>query len=119
MNIHPEEDSPLSDIFLKNMYAKIRSLLTVEEKISGYRIFKLIDDSASIKKSDADIKILYTEWMSMRRNRNESSRAFAAHIQTEAENFDDTDYEVKPKDLTRKWCKGLGSNFQSIKKNSQ
>ena len=61
LNIHPEEDSPLSDIFLKNMYTKIRSLLTVEEKISGYQIFKLIDESASIKKSDADIKILYTQ----------------------------------------------------------
>ena len=54
--------------------------------------------------------------MSTKRNNNKSIRAFTARVQTDAAQFDGTDYEVKSKALTRRWSKGLCSGFQSIKK---
>ena len=115
-NIHPEEDSSLSDIFLKAMEASTRALFTSGEHLSGYRIFKSIEDSASTQKYDADLELLYIQWMSIKRNNNNSIRAFVARVQIDAAQFDDTDYEVKPKYLARRWCKGLGSDFQPINK---
>ena len=115
-NIHPEEDSSLSDIFPKVMDASTKSLFTVYEKLSGYHIFKSIEDSASAQKPDADIKLLCIQLMSIKCNNNESIRAFAARVQTDASLFDGTDYEVKPKALACRWHKGLGSDFQSINK---
>ena len=54
--------------------------------------------------------------MSIKRNRNNSTRAFAACVQTDYEKFDSTYYEVKPKYPAHKWWKVLGSDFQSMKK---
>ena len=51
-NVHPEEDSPLSDRFLKVTEASTKALFTVEEQLSGYRIFKSIEDYAPTKKND-------------------------------------------------------------------
>ena len=52
--------------------------------------------------------------MSIKRTNNKSIRYFAAHVQTDAEKFDGTDYEFKSKSLARRWRKIIGSNFQSI-----
>ena len=113
-NNHPEEESSLSERFLKVMDASTKSLFTLEEQLSGYRIFKFIEDSDSTQKSDAEIKLLYIQWMSIKRTNNDSIRAFAARVQTHAAQFDGTEYEVKYKALARRWRKGLGSYFQSI-----
>ena len=56
--IHPEEDSSLSDRFLKVMDSSTKDLFTIEEKISGYRIFKSIEDSSSTQKYYAEIELL-------------------------------------------------------------
>ena len=69
-NNHPEENLSLSDRFLKAMDASIKSVFAIEEQISGYLIFKSIEDSAPPKKSDADIKLLYIQWMCIKRTNN-------------------------------------------------
>ena len=114
--VHPEEDSSLSDIFFKVMDANTKPLFTVEEKLSGYLIFNSIEDSTSTEKSDAEIELLYIQWMSIKRTTTDSIKAFAARVQTDAAQFDGTDYEVKSKYLSRRWRKGLGSDLQSINK---
>ena len=113
-NTHPGEYSSLSDRFLKVVDVSTKYLFTVEEQLSGYRIFKSIEDSASTQKSDADLELLYIQWMSIERNTNEFIREFMARVQTDAAQFYGTDYEVKYKALARRWRKGLGSDFQSI-----
>ena len=40
--VHPEEDLSLCDRFLEVMDTSTKSLFTVEEQISGYRIFNSI-----------------------------------------------------------------------------
>ena len=57
--VHLDESSSLSDIFLKVMDASAKSILAVEEQLSGYRIFKSIEDSASTPNSDAEIELMY------------------------------------------------------------
>ena len=114
--VHPEEDSSLSDRFLKFMDASTKSLFVAVEKLSGYRIFKSIEDFASTQKSDAEIKLLYIQWISIKRTTAESIRAFATRVQTDAAQFDGTDYEVNSKALVRRWRKGLGSDLRPIKK---
>ena len=54
--------------------------------------------------------------MPIKRTNNASIRAFAERVQKDAAQFDGTDYEVKSKDLTRRWRKWIGSDFQSINK---
>ena len=114
--IHLEEVLSLSDRFLKVMDSSTKSLFPVEDQLSGYRIFKSIEDSDSTQKSDSEIKLLYNQWMSIKCSKNMRIRSFAALVQTNAAQFDGTDYEVKSKALTYKWRKGFGSDFQSIKK---
>ena len=116
VTFHPEEDSSLSDRFLKVMDTSTKALFTVEEQISGYHIFKSSEDSASTQKSDAEIDLMYIQWMYIKRTTTKSIRDFAARVQTEVTQFDGTDYEVKSKSLARRWRKGLGSDFQSQKK---
>ena len=94
-NIHPGYESSLSDIFLKLVDASTKAIFTVEEQLSGYRIFKSIEDSASTQKSDADINLLYIQWMSIKRTNNKSTRAFASLVHTYAAQFDGTNYEIK------------------------
>ena len=96
------------------MDASNKYLFTVDEQLSGYRIFKSIEDSASTQKSDAELELLYIQWMSIKRTNNDSIWAFTARVQTDAAKFYGTDYEVKSKALARRWRKGLGSDFQSI-----
>ena len=113
-NTHLEEDLSQSDRFLKAMESSIKSIFTVEEHLSGYLIFNSIEDSASTQKYDAELELLYIQWISIKRTNNKSIRAFAARVQTDAVQFDGTDYEVKPKALAHSWRKGIGSDFQSI-----
>ena len=98
------------------MDASTKALFNVEEHLSGYRIFKSIEESAHTQKYDADIELLYIQWMSIKRTNNESIRAFAVRVQTDAAQFDGTDYEVKSKSLASRWSKGLSYNFHSINK---
>ena len=58
------------------MDASTKSLFTVEENLSGYRILKYIEDSTSTQKSDSELDMLYIQWISIKRNINESIRAF-------------------------------------------
>ena len=115
-NAHPEEKLSLSDRFLKAMDASTKALFTEEEQLSGYYIFKSIEDSNSTQKSDADIELLYIQYTSIKRNINNSTRAFTAHIKTDAAKFYRTEYEVNPKSLARMRRKGIGSDFHSINK---
>ena len=48
-----------------------KALFTVDEQISGYRIFKLTEDSASTQKYDAELELLYIRWMSIKCNSND------------------------------------------------
>ena len=75
-----------------------------------------IKDSAPTQKSDAEIDMMYIQWMSIKRTTTNSIRAFASRVQTDAAQFDGADYRVKSKPLARRWRKGFGSDFQSIKK---
>ena len=59
---------------------------------------------------------MYIQWMSIKRTNSESIRAFAARVQIDAAQFDGTGYEINSKYLSRRWHKGIGSNFQSINK---
>ena len=97
--VHPEEGSSLSDIFLKVMDTSTKALFAVEEQLSGYHIYNSIEYSASTQKFYAYIELLYIQWMSIKRTTTNSIRAFAARVQTEAEQFDGTDYKVKSKPL--------------------
>ena len=115
-NTHSEEDLSLSDKFLKATEISTKALLTVEEQLSGYHIFKYIEDSASTKKSDSELELLYILWIPIKSNRNESIRAYEARAQTFSAQFDSTDYEVNPKSLVCRWCKVIGYDFQSINK---
>ena len=54
--------------------------------------------------------------MSIKRTTTDYMRDFVAHVQTEDEKSDGTDYEVKSKALSRRWRKILGSDFRSINK---
>ena len=54
--------------------------------------------------------------MSIKRNINKSIRAFTERVQTHAAQFDENDYEVNPKSLSRWWRKCLGSNFHTTNK---
>ena len=58
VTVHREEDSSLSDRFLKVMDASTKALFAVKEQLSGYRIFKSIEYSASTQKSDAEIDMM-------------------------------------------------------------
>ena len=58
------------------MDTSTKSLFTVEENLSGYRILKYIEDSTSTQKSDSELDMLYIQWISIKRNINESIRAF-------------------------------------------
>ena len=60
-NTHPEENFSLSDKLIKAMNASTKALFTIEEQLSGYRIFKSIEDYASTQKYDADIELLYIQ----------------------------------------------------------
>ena len=62
------------------MYASTKSPFTVEEKLNGYQIFKSIEDSASTQKYDTELKLLYIQWMSIKRSNNNTIRAFAARV---------------------------------------
>ena len=115
-NTHPEEDSSLSERLIKAMDASTKYLFTVEEQLSGYRIFKSIEDSDSTQKYDTELKLLYIQWMSIKRSNNNTIRAFAARVQTYAAQIDGTNYKVKFKALARRCTKGLGSSFKSINK---
>ena len=66
------------------MDVSTKSLFTVEDHCSGYRIFKSIEDSASTQKSDAEINLLYIQWISIKRTNNKSIRDFVARVQTDA-----------------------------------
>ena len=89
------------------MDAITKALFTVDEQISGYRIFKLTEDSASTQKYDDELELLYIRWMYIKCNRNDSIISFTARVQTDDAQYYDTDYEVNPKSLARRWRKGL------------
>ena len=61
VNTHPEEDSSLSDRLPKAMDASTKVIFTVEEQLSGYRIFKSIEDPTSTQKSDTELNLLYIQ----------------------------------------------------------
>ena len=109
--IHPEENSSLSDRFLKVMDNSTKSLFTIEEQLSGYHILKSIEDSTSTQNCDAEIDLPYIQWMSIKRTTTKSIIAFATRVQMDAAQFDGTDYKVNYKALARRWRKGLGSDF--------
>ena len=46
VNIHPEENSSLSERFIKATDSGTKTVFTVDEQLIGYHIFKLIDYSA-------------------------------------------------------------------------
>ena len=93
------------------MDASTESLFTIDDQLIGYPIFKWIEDSASTQKSDAEIDLMYIQWMSIKQTNNESIRAFAARVQKYAAQFYGTDYEVNPQSLARRWHKGIGYDF--------
>ena len=115
-NIHPEEDSSLIDRILKVVDNSTKALFAVEEQLSVYRIFKSIEDYDSNQKSDAEIKLMYIQWMSIKHTNNESIRAFTERVQTNAAQFDGTDYNFNSKALAIRLRKRLGSDSHSINK---
>ena len=103
VNIHPEEDFSLSDIFIKVTETSIKALFNLDEELSGYQIFKSIEDSASTQKSDAEIEMLYIQWTPINRTNNDSIRAFVERVQTDPAQFDGTNNKSKFKDLSIRW----------------
>ena len=73
------------------MDASTKALFNVEEHLSGYRIFKSIEESAHTQKYDADIELLYIYCMSIKRTTTDSTRAFASRVQMDAAQFYVTD----------------------------
>ena len=109
--IHQKEESSSSDRLLKGMDTSTKALFAIDEQLSGYHIFKFIEDSASTQKYDTDIELLYNQWTSIKRTTTNSIREFAAHVQTDDAKFDGTEYKVNSKSLSCRWRKGLGSDF--------
>ena len=98
------------------MDASNKAVFTIKEQINTYRIFKSIDYSDSTQKYDAEIDLLYIQWMYIKRTTNDSIRGFASRVQIDAAQFYGTDYKVNPKALTRRWRKGFGYDFQASNK---
>ena len=59
--IHQKEESSSSDRLLKGMDTSTKALFAIDEQLSGYHIFKFIEDSASTQKYDTDIELLYNQ----------------------------------------------------------
>ena len=78
--------------------------------------FSSILSPPSTQKYDAEIDLMFIQWMSIKRTTTESIISFAERVHTDAAQFDGTNYEFKSKDLACRWRKGLGSDFQTIKK---
>ena len=90
-NFHKEEDSSLSDRFIKVVDASTKSPFAVEDQLSRYRVFKYIEDSASTQKYDAEIELLYIQGISIKRTTTKSIRAFVARVQNNDAQFYGTD----------------------------
>eukprot|EP00957_Ditylum_brightwellii_P205684 15344960-Ditylum_brightwellii.AAC.1 len=69
---HREEDIQLSSRILKQLDATTKDLMSMDVKVSGYRIYNAITRIANMTLSTDEIETLQQNWLNMERGNNET-----------------------------------------------
>eukprot|EP00957_Ditylum_brightwellii_P120375 9184850-Ditylum_brightwellii.AAC.1 len=107
----PEEDTLLSQTFLKVIDATTKDLLMTEEKTSGVKMFQAIKMLATMEKLEDESLKDFITFSQIECKGNETIKDYTVRVQKAACELAGTEHEQNHVKVVHQWRKGLGKDF--------